>query len=1150
MTKKYHRNMRISERPIWAMIFCFILTVGLSGTAEAQDRMNLYTDARVQELNLERSSSELLQQKVTLKYHEVTVEKLLAYLEQKKEIQFSYNKQLLAENPRVSVNLEQVSLGEALDKIFEQTNIKYFAFDGGYVVLRGNDFKKTTQIESVSGTVTDAETGDTMPGVNVTVKGTSTGTATAGDGTYSLNVPSLQDTLVFSFIGFEIQEVPIDGRTTIDVSMTSEAIMGEDIVVVGYGTQQKSDLTGSVGTVDEEVLQERPSTNVSQALAGRVSGVDVSLNSGEPGGSPTIRIRGSSSVSNTNDPLYVVDGVMLNVERMQSGTHAINSIPPSSIESIEVLKDASATAIYGARGANGVVLITTKKGTREGPRVNYDASVSTGTVAKKIDVLNAEEFLRVEEIAYSNAEKYDPAGFASGKYTNPVDKRTDPRLFDSSGNPLYDTDWQDEAFRQAITHRHNLSVAGGDEGTTYGLYLSYDDEQGVMKDSWLERYSGRFNVETEIAGWLSAGGSLTYSNQSQKELHPWSMRMLYESIPIVPVKYPDGTWAGNEDYPGMEGGPNQRRVSEESIHLLNTQNILANIHTNITFTDNLELRTMLGTNVITQEQDRYSGRTLPFLSRDQNGIASISPSQNANWQFENILNYSNDFGEVHSLNAMLGQSIQTSHSSSSTAEAWGFIDDYFEYNNLGIADNPRPPNSSTSEYSMSSVFSRINYTYNDKYLFTVTGRVDGSSKFGSNNRYAFFPSAALGWRVSEEDFLRNNSVISNLKIRTSYGLTGNSEISNYQYEAGLGTYTAIFGGSRNIGVGVQRLANPDLKWEVNKQIDLGIELGLFNDRISVEADVYRRKSEDMLLERPLPRTSGYATVFENIGSMENRGIELALTTYNVQGNDFSWSTDFNISINENEVLKLHGGSDIETGGGVHGGGAGSIIREGLPVNTFMGYISLGTWNTDEAQEAAQYNRLPGDVKYKDVNNDGAINQDDRVPIGNGVPDGYGSLINTFTYKNFEFSADIQFMYGNDIMWEAVHSTEDRVGIANSLGSVLNAWTPDNQDTPIAQLRPTQAGYDTDNDTHRMQDGSFIRGRNFTLSYNLPQDILSPLSIRNLRVYATAQNLFTITEFRGYDPEISTSGAPFSRGRAQYFEYPKSRTFILGVNLGL
>ncbi len=1000
---------------------------------------------------------------------------------------------------------------------------------------------------TITGTVTDTESQETLPGVNVIVKGTTTGTSTDGEGTYELNVPSLQDTLVFSFVGYQTQEIPVNGRTEIDAAMQSETITGEEMVVIGYGTQQRSDLTGSVGSIDEEALQERSSTNVSQALAGRVSGVDVSLSSGAPGGEPTIRIRGSSSVSNTNRPLYVVDGVIMNVENLQGGISPVSSIPPSSIESIEVLKDASATAIYGARGANGVVMITTKQG-QEGMIVNYDGSVSVSSASKKIDVLNAEEFLRVEEIAYSNAEKYDPAGFGTGKYTNPENKRDDPRLFNENGNPIYDTDWQDVAFRQAITHDHNLGISGGNEQTTYGLFLTYRDEEGVMTDSWLDRYSGKFNIQTEVNDWLSAGGSLNYSNQEQKILDDWSMRMLYESIPIIPVKYPDGTWAGNEDYPGMEGGPNQQRVSEEAINNYNTKNIIANFYTNITFSDVLEFKTMVAANIISQEGRHYNGRTIPFLSRNANGTASITSESNDDWQFENTLNYSNDFNDVHSVNALLGQSIQVSNSYISTAATEGFLDDYFEYNNLGIANNPQPPSSDKSKYTLSSYFGRLNYTYNNKYLFTATGRLDGSSRFGENNRYAFFPSGAVGWRVSEEDFMQDVSFISNLKIRGSYGLTGNSEIANYQYQAGLGTYTAIFNDSRNIGVGVSRLANPDLKWEINKQFDIGLELGLFNERISLQADIYRRKSEDMLLRRPIPTTSGYATVFENIGSMENRGIELALTTINIQSSNFSWDTNFNISINENEVLKLSGGSDIETGGGVHGGGAGSIIREGLPVNTFIGYVSLGTWDTDEAEEAAQYNQLPGDVRYKDVNEDGAINQDDRVPIGNGVPDGYGSFINTFSYKNFKLTADIQFMYGNDIMWEAVHSTEDRVGIANSLGSVLNAWTPDHQDTPVAQLRPTQAGYETENDTHRMQDGSFIRGRNFQLSYNIPQQILAPWNIGSLRVYASAQNLFTITEFRGYDPEVSTSGAPFSRGRAAYFEYPKATTFLLGLNL--
>lgn len=1062
-------------------------------------------------------------------------------------------------NQPVSFHAAGIEFYELLDALLHERDLEYLvSHDKNVLVIRKKEYfysEKVKEQRTISGQVTDSQTGEALPGVNVIIAdseeatGSILGTQTDIEGNFSLNVPDELNTLIFTYIGYQRVEFNLDGRTTLNIQLQQDIQTLDDVVVVGYGVQRRSDVTGSVGSIDAETLQSRPTANIEQALSGRVAGVDVSINTGRPGGAPNIRVRGTTSVSNTNDPLYVVDGVMLNVERLQRGTHAISSINPSSIESIEILKDASATAIYGARGANGVVLITTNRGSQEGGRVSYNSYVSVGTASKKIDLLNSEEFLRVEEIAYENASKFDPEGFREGRYTNPVTKRTDPRLFDSNGNPLYDTDWQDEAFQNAVTHNHSLSFSGGNNQTTYGLDVSYRDEEGVMKDSWLNRYSGRFVIDTQINDWLNAGGSISYNNQEEKELEGWPMRMLYESIPIIPVRYPDGSWAGNEDYPGMEGGPNQRRVSQEHIYNIQTQNTISNIFTNIRLAEGLQLRSMVAANIINQSVNRYSGRDIPFLSRNQDGIASISTLQRENWQFENLLTYVSDLGTVHSINALLGQSIQSSNGFSSNASSWGFIDDYFQYNNLGIGSNPQPPGSSASGYSMASFFGRINYTYDQRYLFTVTGRVDGSSKFGDNNKYAFFPSAAFGWMVSEEDFLSDHSIISSLKLRTSYGLTGNSEIGNYQYDAGLGTYTAIFNGNRHPGVGISRLANPELRWETNAQFDIGLELGLFNNRISFEADVYHRTSRDMLLNRPVPRTSGYATVTENIGNMENRGLELSLTTFNINRSDFFWSTNFNYTVNKNKVLKLHGGSDIATGGGVHGGGAGSIIREGLPVNTFMGYIHLGTWGTHEAEEAASFNRLPGDIKYKDVNGDGAITPADQVPIGNGLPDGYGTLINTFAYKNIELSVDIQFMYGNDIMWEARHSTEDRVGISNSLRSVLQAWTPENQDTPIAQLRPVQAGYDTNNDTHRMEDGSFIRGRNLTFSYTLPQETISSWGIRNVRVYAAAQNFFTVTKFPGYDPEVSTDpNTSFARGRAAYFEYPKARVFMLGLNL--
>lgn len=1063
----------------------------------------------------------------------------------------------------ISYKAQDAAFYDVLDRMLNGTGLEYLVSPNRNVlVIRPlKDSNDESFQHTVSGQVVDAQTGEPLPGVNILIEGTSSGISTDVEGTFELSVESLQDTLIVSYIGYEQLEVPIDGQNELMIELVSGIISGDELVVVGYGTQRKSDLTGSVGAVSSEQIQNRPTTNIEQALAGRIAGVDVSINSGEPGGSPQIRIRGITSVSNTNDPLYVIDGVMLNVERMQNNSHVINFLDPSSIESIEVLKDASATAIYGARGANGVVLITTKQGSTEGGRISYNSYVSVGNVARRMDLMNSEEWLWVEEMAYQNVAKFDPEGYAQGAYNsyNPEVRRRNfmvgntqgnIELFDENLDPLYNTDWQDEAFQNAITHNHSLSFAAGNEQTRYGLYLTYRDEDGVIKNSWLNRYSGRFVINSNINDWLDVGGNINYSVQSQRYHSYWAHRAVYQNVPIIPVRDPDdGTYVSGETYPGTEG-PNQRLIASGDRNILDTQTTVANVFTNIHLSDDLTLKTMVAMNAINQETNRYAGRNLPRVSLNQGGIATISTTNHENWQFENLLSYQTEINNRQSLNALLGQSIQISESFSHDAQTYGFLDDYYQYNNLGIGDDPRPSSSSASRYSMSSIFSRVNYTLDNKYLATVTGRIDGSSKFGENNRYAFFPSVALGWLMSGEDFLKNNHTISNLKLRTSYGLTGNSEISNYQYEAGLGQYTSIFGGSRTIGIGVNRLSNPELRWETNAQFDAGLELGLFENRISLEMDIYHRVSRDMLLNRPVPRSSGYATVTENIGSMENRGLEVSLKTYNIQTSNFFWSTDFNITFNRNEVLELHGGSDIVVGGSP-GGSPGTVIMEGEPINSFLGYNRLGTWNTDEADEAAIYNRLPGDIKYEDLNNDGVISTEDMQIIGNGLPDSYGSFINTFSYRNFEAIVDLQFMYGNDVMFELTGVLEDRTGAYNNhLRTVLDAWKPDNQDTSIAQNKPLAVGYDINSDTHRMKNGSVIRGRNFTLAYSLPQEWLSSFNIRNLRISASAQNLFVISNYPGYDPEVSTFAYDHARGRGGYEDYPKPRTFMLGINLEL
>ncbi|CAM4274815.1 SusC/RagA family TonB-linked outer membrane protein [Zobellia nedashkovskayae] len=998
------------------------------------------------------------------------------------------------------------------------------------------DFEDVQQ--QITGAVLD-NAGIPLAGVNVLIDGTTTGTQTDFDGKYTIAASS-GDVLVFSYIGMKTQSLTVGASGSIDVTMEEDAASLDEVVVIGYGTQKKSDLTGAVGSVSSAELQERPAASLTQSLSGKMPGVSVSINSGRPGGKSNIRIRGNSSVSLSNDPLYVVDGIILVSSGLGNNSSPIDYINPNDIASIEVLKDASATAIYGSRGANGVILVSTKRGSNSGGKISYDSYYSLGNLSRKVDVLNSEQFLMIEEVAYQNAEKYDAVGFANGKYTDPALKRNDPKLFDANGNPLYDTDWQDEVTRAAFTQNHQLSFTGGTEKGSYGAFLGYMDEEGIMKDSWLKRYSGRFVFDSNIRDWMKVGGSLSYNNQKERVIHAsWVGRNMIENIPIVPVKYPDGSWASNADYPGMEGGPNPVRVGEEYKKFLRTNTILGNIFANITLAKGLDFRTSIGVNNVEQKTDEYAGRELSFIGTNTNGYAVREANEYTSWQFENYLTYSKEIAETHSITGLLGISWQHINNTAFSARAENFSDDFFSFDNLGAGSVVGNPTSSAFAYGLNSYFGRINYGLQNKYLLTVTGRVDGSSKFGDTNRYAFFPSAALAWKVSEENFLKESKTISNLKLRASYGVTGNSEIPAYGALPGLGNYAYVVNNSVVNGIGIDRLANPDLKWEKTNQVDAGIEVGLFDGRISFEVDLYRKLTEDMLLNSPVPTSSGYASVFRNIGSMENKGIEFSLSTKNITTDNFSWDTDFNIAINKNEVVALSGGSDIFS--------SRTIIREGEAVGSFFGLVNLGTWGTDEADEAATYFRLPGDVKIEDRNDDGVINQADRTIIGKGIPDGYGSLINTFRYKNFELLVDLQFQYGNDIMYITTRPQENRQGIANSLATVLDAWTPENQDTEIAQWRPVSAGYDNLDTSHMIQDGSFIRGRNLLLGYNFSPDIAEKLKLSRLKIYTSAQNFFVSTKYEGYDPEVQTSDNTFGQGEVNFDQYPKPRVFMIGLN---
>jgi TonB-linked SusC/RagA family outer membrane protein len=1091
---------------------------------------------------------------VSLQLHDVTVEEAINVIEKETSYSFLFTDKSVDAGRKVSIHVNNGEITDILGQLLRNTDTGYQIIDNQIILARDRTFTFQRQDgkKTVTGIVVDTGN-EPVVGANVVEKGTTNGTVTDIDGQFTLDVQH-DAVLQVSYIGYVPQEIGSsswgEGARTIRLLEDTQAL--DEVVVVGYGTMRKSDLTGSTASVKSETLAQRTVTSFNQALSGKVSGVSISTNSGRPGGRATVRIRGSSSISVTNEPLYVVDGVILNVSTLTNGTSPIDYLNPNDIKSVEVLKDASSTAIYGARGANGVIMITTKKGDGvNGVGVQYDTDFGVGVLPRKLDVLNAEEFLRVEELAYENARKYDPAGFAAGSYRDPRLKRTDPRLFDSSGKPLYNTDWQDETIRNAFSQTHQVTLSNTKGKDSYGLSVGYRDDRGLIVNSWLKRYSGRFFIDTEVSEWLKVGGSMTYSYQQENQTDAMGDggitvgRQIVEELPIIPVKYADGAWAGNNDYPGMEGGNNPVHVATDRLLGLETQSMIGNVYANITFMKGLELRSVIGSNIINQKSNYYGGRRLIWIS-SPNGSASVTNNRNNSWQFENYLTWNTSFAEVHRLTAMAGISWQHVDNSNAVASGSGFSDDFFLYNNLGAATT-QTASSTVNAYGLNSCFSRINYSLSDKYLFTVTARLDGSSKFGSANRYAFFPSGGFAWRMSEEPFMEAVSFVSNLKPRVSYGLTGNSETGPYASQGGLGNYMTIFSGAQASGIGVSTLANPELKWEKTSQVNGGIDIGLFDNRVNIEADVYYKKTTDMLLGAPVPASSGYTSITKNIGSMENKGFELSLNTVNISSNDFSWETTFNISFNKNKVLQLNDGNDDIFPGPDILSASNNIIRVGEPAGSFYGYKRLGTWSTSEEAEAARYGKRPGDLKLWDRNSDGQINDADRLIIGKGVPDGFGIFLNKFRYGNFDLVLELQYMFGNDVLDISKHSAEDRTGIANSYRTVLNAWTPENQNTMIAEIRPTGAGYTTNIDSHFVEDGSFLRGRNLLLGYTFPQNLTQRLYLRSLRVYGSIQNLFVLTKYSGYDPEVSDATQAFAQG-ITVFGYPKPRTFTIGLNI--
>lgn len=995
------------------------------------------------------------------------------------------------------------------------------------------------QGKKVTGVVVDA-TGEPVIGANVVVKGTTNGTITDFDGNYTIEGVSASDVLVFSYIGYLSQEITVGNQAAINVTLSEDSQALDEVVVVGYGVMRKSDVTGSIGVAKGDELTKNQNFSALDNLRGKVSGVNIFSNSSQPGAySNRVVIRGMATINASSNPLYVVDGVVM---------ENFDLVNPNDIESMEVLKDASAAAIYGARGANGVIMVTTKRGKKdgEGVQISYQGSVSASHIARKMDTMTAQEWCDAFMIGLENENKYQGKNWS----LNRTDWFNDPDYF-TNGNPIYDTNWQDEATRTAVSHNHQLNIQQAGKNSSMGAFLNYTDQQGIVNNTYNKRINAKMTYDANPTPWLSTAVNVLVN-------HTWgrytpedgggqeARRTMIEMLPWLPVKdkngnYTTSTSSAINDVLGFEGMSNPVMILDLQRRMRYNTQIFGNAALTFHLAEGLDLKTQLGIDHHNQTYRGYSSIGLNNISMP-NGWAEYQNWNTLYWQEETYLTYNKVFGD-HRLNAMAGLSWTERTQNWNKARTEGFSDDFFEDYNMSAGTTPSSPESSWNRWRMNSYFLRFAYTYKDRYSATVTGRVDGSSKFGENNKYAFFPSAGLAWNISQEDFLKDNNTISNLKLHTSYGLTGNSEIDMYRSLARVSSGTLLINDVRNPYSYVSSMANPDLKWEKTGQFDVGMEIGLWQNKLTFDIAYYNKKTTDLLLDCPLPHSTGFSTVYKNIGSVRNSGMDLMINARPVTTNDFSWSSTVNLNYNKNKILHLgENDEDIEMNWWV--GGSESILRVGENMSAFYGYRRLGVYTQED------YNN-----GLCDLNQVGRAKRTEKKEIiGKGMPDWTGSWINNFSYKNFDLTMDFQFVWGVETMQQFYHSTYDRFGITNGLSNILydayNGSNPETMQQAIYLCNSGHAGQDTTIDDSWIANGSYLRLNMLQLGYTFDSAVAKKIGLAGLRVYASGNNLFLITskDYNGYDPEGTSQGDNKFGQNMTFFSYPRARTFTFGVNV--
>ncbi len=1075
-----------------------------------------------------------------------TLEQALTEVAAQAGLRLTYSKDVVGLDRPVQLKAERITVAAALTELLLDAGVNLVVTPAGHLAVvrkaadrEAADREAAQQAGVVAGTVTDSASGRPLAGVQVTLgaAGAPRGAVTGDDGRYRIaNVPAGRYAVTARRIGYTPATrtgAVADGPTvTADFVVSSQAAVLSAVVAVGYGTQRREDVTGAVTSVNVEQTRSAPIVSVDQVLQGRAAGVQVTQSNGAPGGGVTVRVRGTNSISATSEPLYVIDGVPAFVGSRSANPTAnpLADINPSDVESIEVLKDASSAAIYGARGANGVVIVTTRRGRRGESTSQLESSYGAQRITRTLDLLDAREYAELINEAQANINRpalYTPeqvAAFGQG------------------------TDWQDEVFRPAAVQNHSLNFSGGDERTRYLVSGNLFDQGGILENTGFRRYSGRINLDREVGPRFRIGNSLTLSRTTAdlgltdngSGPQAGAVQGALEFLPTLPVRDSLGNYV---QIATVTPTPNPVATALDLTNRRASSRVVGNVFGEYGLTDALRLRVSLGGNANFERTTRYAPRTIQ-QGVGTRGNAQVQSFQGTELLNENIVTYRRALTAASRVDLTGGFTVQTSRRDSLFAGAQDFATDLTGVDNIGAGAVAQTPGSNADEWALLSYLGRVNYQLRDRYLFTVTGRYDGSSRFGANNKWGFFPSAAVAWRLSQEPFMRALAAVSDAKLRLSYGSTGNQEIDRFASLARLATGPVIFGTQQAIGFfPAGRAPNPDLKWESTRQVNAGLDLGLFKDRLTFTFDAYRSRTNDLLLEVQLPVNTGFTSQLRNVGSVRNRGVEVGVSTVNVSRDRFTWRSSLNLARNRNEAVALGPASRIFAGGqkigGDWDGNVATVLQVGQPLGAFFGFRTSGVWQQGETGPEA----VPGEWRFVDVNGDGRITLEDRTVIGDPNPAVFGGLSNSLSLGRLSLDVFVQGSYGNDVLNAGVVRLTTVSGGTNELGFARGRWRPDRPSNVVPRAnaaRPRRL-----HDMH-VEDGSFLRLQTVTLGYQLPDGLLP--GARRARVYVNGQNLAVWTNYSGYDPEVSSYGGdPAARG-IDLGVYPRARTVTAGVNL--